>query len=136
MRLKLSGVILLLILCFCSNYAYGWNCSRDGKSGQLHPHRDSPPFVDHVHWDIKAPGKLQHSTGCHLSENFLCRDFHKYPSASIVRNITREYENAYREGWNLRDIFANLAGVLVGIHSNDKCALLSSYDNENRNIDF
>jgi hypothetical protein len=144
MQKRFIGAMLFLILLICSNQVYAWNYPRDGKFKQLHPHQDSWYFVDYEHWDIKAPDKWQHFTGCYLSQKFLSAHLDKYLSASIVMGISilKEYEDAYREGWSLRDIFADFLGVFAGIHSNRNYKLLCLYDNQkitlnlSLNIDF
>lgn len=132
MRLKLIGAMLLSILFICSNQVYGWNYPRDGKFKQIHPQSDPWFYVDYENWDIKAPDKWQHFTGCYLSQKFFSRHLNKYLSASLVMGISilKEYEDAYREGWSARDIVADFLGVLAGTYSNRKYKLLCFYDNE------
>lgn len=144
MRAKFVGTVGLLICLILPTQVYRWNYPRDGKSKQIHPQSDSWFFVDYEHWDIKAPDKWQHFTGCYLSQKFLSRRLNKYLSASIVMgfSILKEYEDAYREGWSPRDIFADFLGIVSGIYSNRKYRLLCFYDNEKvtlnllLNIDF
>ena len=122
---------MLILIVFC-NQANAWNYPRDGKLKQLHPHRDAWYFVDYDHWDIKAPDKWQHFSGCYISQKLLSQHLNKYLSASIVMGISvlKEYEDAYREGWSLRDVFVDLLGVFSGTLSNRNYKLLCLYDND------
>lgn len=120
------------------------NYPRDGKFKQLHPLQNGWSFVDSEHWDIKAPDKWQHFTGCYLSQKSLSRHLNKYLSDCLVMGISilKEYEDAYRQGRSARDVFADFLGVLAGTYSNRKYKLLYLYDNEKitlnivLNVDF
>ena len=144
MRPKLLGVMLLLALFISSNQVYAWNYPRDGKFKQLHSDSDSWFYIDYERWDIKAPDKWQHFTGSYLSQKLLSRHLNKYLSASLIMGlgIVKEYEDAYREEWSPRDIFADFLGIVSGIYSNRKYRLLCFYDNDKvtlnllLNIDF
>lgn len=136
-------LFLLIFIVFC-NQANAWNYPRDEEFKQLQPHRDAWFFVDYAHWDIKAPDKWQYFSGCYISQKLLSRHLNKYLSASIVMSISvlKEYEDTYRKGWSLRDIFADFLGVFSGSFSNRNYKLLCLYDKDKitmnlfMNVDF
>jgi len=131
-RSKVIGGLLLLILIVFCNQANAWNYPRDGKFKQIPPHCDAWFFVDYDHWDIKAPDKWQHFSGCYISQKLLSQHLNKYLSASIVMGISvlKEYEDAYREGWSPRDLFADFLGVFSGTFSTRNYKLLCLYDKD------
>jgi hypothetical protein len=88
--------------------------------------------VDYENWDIKAPDKWQHFSGCYLSQKIPSRHLNKYLSTSLVMSISilKEYEDTYREGWSPRDILVDFLSVFSGTLSNRKLKLLCLHDNE------
>ncbi len=131
MKLKpLSFLIALLLVIPTSSFA--WNYPRDGKFKQLAPQNDSWFFVDEEHWDIKAPDKWQHFTGCYITQKLLSRRTNKYVSAMLIFSLglAKEYEDAYREGWSARDLAINSLGMLSAICDKPDAKFLCSYDQE------
>lgn len=131
MKLKpLSFLIALLLVIPTSSFA--WNYPRDGKFKQLAPQNDSWFFVDEEHWDIKAPDKWQHFTGCYITQKLLSRRTNKYVSAMLIFSLglAKEYEDAYREGWSARDLAINSLDMLSAICDKPDAKFLCSYDQE------
>jgi len=131
MKLKpLSFLIALLLVIPTSSFA--WNYPRDGKFKQLAPQNDSWFFVDEEHWDIKAPDKWQHFTGCYITQKLLSTRINKYVSAMLIFSlgVAKEYEDAYREGWSARDLAVNSLGIVSAMYDQPDAKVLCTYDQE------
>ena len=131
MRLK-SLCLLMVILLAMPSLCHAWNYPRDGRFKQLHPHADGWFFVDEQHWDIKAPDKWQHFTGCYVTQKLLSRGLNKYVSALVVFSlgVAKEYEDAYREGWSARDMAVNSLGILSAMYDRPDTKIFCTYDQE------
>jgi hypothetical protein len=131
MKLKIT-IFTILFLLLSTTLSYAWNYPRDGRFKQLAPNRDGWFFVDEEHWDIKAPDKWQHFTGCYVSQKLLSKHMNKYLSALLIMSVGlyKEYEDAYREGWSARDIAVDLLGILSAMHDNSRTKVLCIYDQE------
>jgi len=127
-----SLLVALLVFFVWSNLAFGWNYPRDGKFKQLRPQNDSWFFVDEEHWDIKAPDKWQHFTGCYASQKLLSRHMNKYLSGLLLFSIGvyKEYEDAYREGWSARDLAVDVLGILSATYDSPSAKVFCTYDEE------
>ena len=133
MKTKVSFLLAILWVFFVlSDFAFGWNYPGDGKFKQLRPQNDSWFFVDEEHWDIKAPDKWQHFTGCYASQKLLSKHMNKYLSGLLLLSvgIYKEYEDAYREGWSLRDISMDLLGILSAMYDRPSAKVFCIYDQE------
>jgi hypothetical protein len=131
MKLKIM-ILSILFLLLSSSISHAWNYPRDGKFKQLHPHRDGWFFVDEENWDIKAPDKWQHFTGCYLSQKLLSKGMNKYFSALFIFSLglAKEYEDGYREGWSARDLTVDVLGILSAMYDKPEVKVLCTYDNE------
>ncbi len=131
LRVKTLFFLITLLLAL-SNLSYAWNYPRDGRFKQLHPHRDSWFFVDEANWDIKAPDKWQHFTGCYASQKLLSKHMNKYLSGLLIFSfgLYKEYEDAYREGWSARDLAVDALGILAAMYDRANAKVLCTYDQE------
>jgi hypothetical protein len=131
MKLKIM-ILSILFLLLSGTMAHAWNYPRDGRFKQLAPKRDGWFFVDDQHWDIKAPDKWQHFTGCYVSQKLLSKHMNKYLSALLIISVGlyKEYEDAYREGWSARDIAVDILGIVSAMYDKPTTKVLCTYDQE------
>ncbi len=131
MRLRTLLVAAILLLAIPS-ISQAWNYPRDGEFKQLHPNRDGWFFVDQANWDIKAPDKWQHFTGCYVSQKLLSKHMNRYVSALVIMSVGlyKEYEDAYREGWSARDLAADALGILTAMYDKPAAKVLCTYDQD------
>jgi len=131
MRVK-ALFLLIALLCAIPSLCHAWNYPRDGKFKQLAPQNDPWFFVDEENWDIKAPDKWQHFTGCYFTQKLLSKRMNKYFSALLVfcLGVAKEYEDAYREGWSARDLAVNSLGILSAIYDKPDAKLLCTYNHK------
>ncbi len=124
----LSILFLLLSNCVC----YAWNYPRDGRFKRLVSEKDPWFYVDEERWDIKAPDKWQHFTGCYVSQKLLSRHMNRYLSGLLILSVGfyKEYEDAYREGWSRRDLAVNALAVLSALYDRPSTKVLCTYDQE------
>jgi hypothetical protein len=56
----------------------------------------------------------------------------KYLSGLLLFSIGvyKEYEDAYREGWSLRDVSMDLLGILSAMYDRPSAKVLCAYDEE------
>jgi hypothetical protein len=129
LRIMILSIVFLLL---SSTMSYAWNYPRDGKFKQLSPQSDAWFYVDDVHWDIKAPDKWQHFTGCYVSQKLLSKQMNKYLSALLIMSVGlyKEYGDAYREGWSGRDITADVLGIVSAMYDHPNTRVLCTYDQE------
>ncbi|MCK4359179.1 MAG: hypothetical protein KAW92_10655 [Candidatus Cloacimonetes bacterium] len=115
-------VAVMLLLCsFLSDIGKPWNYPKDGKFKQLSPQNDSWYLVDQ-RWDIKAPDKWAHFQGFAWGQQIGQQYINKYVVASVLLTlgVYKEYEDAYREGWSIRDLSCDIAGIIVGMYAYDR----------------
>jgi hypothetical protein len=126
------SVVFTLASFMMTNLAFGWNYPRDGKFKRLSSQNDPWFFVDDEHWDIKAPDKWQHFTGCYVSQKLLSKHMNKYLSGLLLLSIGvyKEYEDAYREGWSAKDISMDLLGIFSAMYDRPSAKVLCIYDQE------
>jgi len=131
MKLKPLFFLIALLLAIPTS-SFAWNYPRDGKFKQLAPQNDSWFFMDEEHWDIKAPDKWQHFTGCYITQKLLSRRINKYVSAMLIFSlgVAKEYEDAYREGWSARDLAVNSLGILSAMYDKPEAKVFCTYDQE------
>jgi hypothetical protein len=131
--MKFKVMILSILLLLLSNaFCYAWNYPRDGRFKRLSSKNDPWFYVDEEHWDIKAPDKWQHFTGCYVSQKFLSRHMSKYLSGLLILSVGlyKEYEDAYREGWSPRDLTIDALGILSAMYDRPGAKVLCTYDQE------
>ena len=131
MRLKALFFLIVLLLAIPS-LSHAWNYPRDGRFKQIASQNDPWFFVDEEHWDIKAPDKWQHFTGCYASQKLLSKHTNKYLSGLLILSVGlyKEYEDAYREGWSARDLAVDALGILAAMYDRPGAKVLCTYDQE------
>jgi hypothetical protein len=131
--MRIKTLFFLMALFFAvPSFSHAWNYPRDGKFKQLASQNDAWFFVDEEHWDIKAPDKWQHFTGCYVTQKLLSKRMNKYFSALLVFSlgVAKEYEDAYREGWSARDLAVNSLGIISAMYDKPEAKVLCTYDQE------
>jgi hypothetical protein len=125
-------LFVLLLIFSLQSIAHSWTYPYDGEFKQLTAERDPWFFVDYEHWYVKNPDKWQHFMGCYAAHQLLSKGMNKYLSGGIVMTlgVAKEIADAYREGYSLRDGFADLLGVSASLFNNGTYKLLCTYDNE------
>ena len=127
--------ILLFLIAFLlaiPNLSHAWNYPRDGRFKQIASQNDPWFYVDEELWDIKAPDKWQHFTGCYLTQKLLSKGMNKYLSALLIFSlgVAKEYEDAYREGWSPRDLAVNSLGIISAMYDKPEAKIFCTYDQE------
>lgn len=131
--MKFKALVLSILFLLLSNaLCYAWNYPRDGKFKRLSSKSDPWFYVDEERWDIKAPDKWQHFTGCYASQKLLSKHMNKYLSGLLLLSvgIYKEYEDAYREGWSARDLTVDALGILSAMYDRPGAKVLCTYDQE------
>ncbi len=131
MRMKTLFFLITLLLVL-PNLSHAWNYPRDGRFKKIASQSDPWFFVDDEHWDIKAPDKWQHFTGCYASQKLLSKHMNKYFSGLLILSVGlyKEYEDAYREGWSARDITVDVLGIVSAMYDQPTSRVLCTYDQE------
>lgn len=124
-------VLLWATLCMV-NDAHGWNYPSDGKFKQLLPSNDPWYYIDEENWDVKCPDKFQHFFGSYLGQRLISKRMNKWVSAGLILGIGlyKEYEDAYREGWSLRDVSMDILGIVSAMNTSDRFQVSCMYDKE------
>jgi hypothetical protein len=133
MKTKIFTISVMLFMSFVwTDLVFGWNYPRDGKFKRLRSQNDPWFYVDEKHWDIKAPDKWQHFTGCYASQKLLSKHMNKYLSGllTISLGLYKEYEDALREGWSARDLVSDALGILSAMYDRPSARILCTYDQE------
>jgi hypothetical protein len=125
-------LLLSLLLLLLPGGAQAWGYPYDGKFKQLTADRDPWCFVDYENWYLKNPDKWQHFMGCYVAHQLLSKHMDKYLSGGIVMTlgVAKEIMDAYREGYSVRDGFADAFGVGASLFNNGSYKLLCTYTNE------
>ena len=125
-------LFLLALLLAIPSLSHAWNYPRDGRFKKIATQNDPWFYVDEEHWDIKAPDKWQHFTGCYLTQKLLSKGMNKYLSALLIFSlgVAKEYEDAYREGWSPRDLAVNSLGIISAMYDKPEAKVLCTYDQE------
>ena len=126
-------LILVLVASFVSLEASPWSgFPRDGRFKKLATKADPWFFVDDEHWPIRAPDKWQHFSGCYLTQRLLQGKIGKTKAFLLTESIgiLKELDDAYREGWSLRDLIFNNLGIFSAMTSSEKIKFTCSYDSE------
>jgi len=73
-------------------------------------------------WSIRAPDKWQHMMGSYASCEVLNLVVDRRLAAGIVfgLGLLKEVEDGYREGWSIRDVMMDAAGVGASLFNNGK----------------
>ncbi|KPJ49983.1 MAG: hypothetical protein AMJ41_02025 [candidate division Zixibacteria bacterium DG_27] len=123
---------LSLSVFFLPSVAHSWTYPYDGEFKQLTAEKDPWFFVDYERWCVKNPDKWQHFMGSYAAHQLLSKRMDKYLSGGIVMTlgVAKEIADAYREGYSLRDRFADLLGVSASLFNNGTYRLLCTYDSE------
>jgi hypothetical protein len=131
MKIKVLFFLITLLFTIPAS-SIAWNYPRDGRFKQLTPQNDPWFFVDQERWDVKAPDKWQHFSGCYISQKLLSKGMNKYLSAILIFSlgVAKEYEDAYREGWSARDLAVNSLGILSAMYDKPEAKVLCTYDQE------
>lgn len=131
MKLRFLFFSAILLLLF-PGISQAWNYPRDGRFKKLNPSRDGWFFVDEENWDIKAPDKWQHFSGCYVAQKLLSKQMNKYASALVILSmgLYKEYEDAYREGWSARDMAVNTLGIFSAMYDKPQAKFFCTYDKE------
>jgi hypothetical protein len=132
-KMKLKVTLLSILFLLLSNaLCYAWNYPRDGRFKRIDSQNDPWFYVDEEHWDIKAPDKWQHFTGCYVSQKLLSKHMNKYLSGLLILSLGlyKEYEDAYREGWSPRDLAVDALGILTAMYDRPSAKVLCTYDQE------
>lgn len=130
----MKRVILLLVALsiVVPGSSHAWNYPRDGRFKQLCSRNDPWFYVDYERWDVQAPDKWQHFTGCYIGQKLLSARMNKYLAGLLIFSIgvAKECEDGYREGWSARDLTANTLGIVSGICDKQTTKILCTYDQE------
>lgn len=131
MKFKIT-ILSILFLLLSNGLCYAWNYPRDDRFKRLSSKSDAWFYVDEEHWDIKAPDKWQHFTGCYVSQKLLSKHMNKYLSGLLILSVGlyKEYEDAYREGWSARDLAVDVLGILSAMYDRPATKVLCTYDQE------
>jgi hypothetical protein len=124
-----------LLISFCLGLpslvdAGGEFYPRDGRFKQLSLAKDQWYFVDRGNWLIKAPDKWTHFMGSYaLAEviHEITRDKAWSGLVTISLGILKEYDDAFREGWSVRDLCMDIGGVASATIMPHNVKLLAYY---------
>ncbi len=126
-------LIFVLLVTYVTLEASPWSgYPRDGRFKKLATEADPWYFIDDEHWPIKAPDKWQHFNGCYLTQKFLQKKVGKTKALLITESmgILKELDDAYREGWSVRDLIVNNLGIIGALASSEKFKFTCTYDSE------
>ncbi|PJA26311.1 MAG: hypothetical protein CO189_11540 [candidate division Zixibacteria bacterium CG_4_9_14_3_um_filter_46_8] len=89
---------------------------RDGHFKFLPAKYDKWYFVDYVNWVMKNPDKWQHYYGNYATAVLIRDKIGLIPTLSLmtVLNVAKEVEDAYREGFSMKDLEIGTIGLLAG----------------------
>lgn len=133
MKRALIVSILMIILMSSQSYAYFFNYPRDGSFKQQSIDGDVWFYKGDPDWTIKAPDKWQHMMGSYASAEFLSLIVDDKLAGGLVftLGILKEVEDGYREGWSIRDIFMDAAGVGASLFNNDRYKVWCDWKDDN-----
>ena len=120
---KMQKTLFVLILITFS-HAYGgylFSHPSDGRFKQQQ-NKNDPWCYTGADWKFKAPDKWQHMMGSFAGvETFsLFMDDRLAGGLVFGLGILKEVGDGYREGWSIRDIFMDAAGVSASLLNNGK----------------
>lgn len=118
-------ILIILVSLAPRSYGYFFSYPRDGEFKQQSPKHDLWYYAGDSEWTIQAPDKWQHMMGSYASAEVFSLFMDDKLAGGIVLGIgiLKEVEDGYREGWSIRDIFMDVAGVGASLFNNDKCRL-------------
>lgn len=121
--------MIILWFLFTSVPANAWNYPEDGRFKQLLP-RNDPWYLVDQRWDIKAPDKWAHFQGFAWGQQIGQQYFDKYKVASVLLalGVYKEYKDAYREGWSIRDLGCDVIGIITGMWAYNN--VFASFNNQ------
>ncbi|MFQ6008696.1 MAG: DUF2279 domain-containing protein [Candidatus Zixiibacteriota bacterium] len=106
---------------------------RDGHFKRLPLEKDWWYYIDRENWYIKAPDKWQHFMGSYALAEVVYHVTENKGWTMLVTvglGILKEYDDAYREGWSVRDIYMDLGGVAASTLLPDNIKLLAYYNDK------
>jgi hypothetical protein len=119
-----AGVSAFLILT-SGAHAYFFSYPRDGQFKQQALDDDVWYYKGASEWTIQAPDKWQHMMGSYASSKLLGLVVDDRLAGGVVfgLGILKEIEDGFREGWSVRDVFMDAAGVGASLVNNKKYKL-------------
>jgi len=128
-----AAALLILITTTSSAFGYFFNYPRDGQFKQQSIDRDVWYYPGDEDWTIKAPDKWQHMMGSYASAEVfsLVMDDKLAGGVVFALGILKEVEDGYREGWSIRDIFMDAAGVGASLLNNEDYSIWCDWHDDN-----
>ncbi len=129
----IATILVILMTSATSVYGYFFNYPRDGQFKKQPARMDVWYYAGDPDWEIKAPDKWQHMMGSYASAELFSTFLDDKLAGGMVfaLGLLKEVEDGYREGWSMRDIFMDAAGVGASLLNNDKYSLWCNWDNDN-----
>ncbi len=125
MRRALFLTVAVTGLMVSSSHAFLFSYPRDGHFKQQSGTADLWYYRGDANWTVKAPDKWQHMMGSYAGTEVFGLLVDRRLAGGIVfgLGVLKEVEDGFREGWSIRDIMMDAAGVSASLLNSDKCKL-------------
>ena len=118
--LVIFSTVILMPNAMAGGYFFTY--PKDGNFKQQPLEHDVWYYKGGTEWTIQAPDKWQHMMGSYASSELLSLFVDDKLAGGLVLGlgILKEVEDGYREGWSVRDVFMDAAGVGASLFNNDE----------------
>jgi hypothetical protein len=122
MKKGLLFAVFMFITLAPDSHALFFSYPRDGSFKQQSIRDDVWYYNGGSEWTIQAPDKWQHMMGSYASTEVLGIIVDDELAGGIVfgLGLLKEVEDGFREGWSVRDVFMDAAGVGASLLNSEK----------------
>ncbi len=125
MKKGLLAAFFMFVMIVPESQALFFSYPRDGRFKQQPIRTDFWYYNGGSEWTIQAPDKWQHMMGSFASSELLSTVVDDKLAGGIVfgLGLLKEVEDGMREGWSVRDVLMDAAGVGASLVNNEKYKL-------------